>query len=110
MSKRLTHFGPGGVAISPSWSPDGRMIAFECVYQGEATSDICILDVTSGEISRLIQSERSEWRPIWSPDGEWILFMRHSPQELVIMHPDGTDVHEISLQDYEEAIGWILIK
>jgi dipeptidyl aminopeptidase/acylaminoacyl peptidase len=75
--RRLTggeEFTVGTVA----WSPDGRSIAFDHrpdpAIPSFAKSDLSLLDVETGEITSLVERPAFDGGPMWSPDGEWILF------------------------------------
>ena len=59
----------------PSWSPDGTQIAFESA-QGNSY-DIFVLDLASGEITRLTDAPGNDSWPAWSPDGSTIAFSSH---------------------------------
>ena len=62
-----------GVEDSPSWSPDGRMLAYESEQAGNR--DIWVLQVGSGQpVNRTADSPADDRSPSWSPDGQWIAF------------------------------------
>jgi Tol biopolymer transport system component len=55
---------------SPSWSPDGKLVAFtRCDSSGPCRDEITTPD---GSEQRLLS--RNSWPPTWSPDGRKILF------------------------------------
>jgi dipeptidyl aminopeptidase/acylaminoacyl peptidase len=58
------------------WSPDGKQIVFSHVKSSVAndwtTSDVSILDVSSGKISAIAKTVAAESSPIFSPDGKFI--------------------------------------
>ena len=60
------------------WSPDGKKIAFDHrpdpLINSYSKSDISILDMESGEITKLVTQPGSDAGPMWSPDGRTILF------------------------------------
>ena len=60
------------------WSPDSTKIAFDHqpdpLINSYTKSDISVLDVDSGAVSPLVTQAGSDGGPMWSPDGEWILF------------------------------------
>jgi Tol biopolymer transport system component len=43
------------------------------------------------------------WSPVWSPDGEWIAFIRS--QELWLIHPDGSGSHRLFGESKDLCIG-----
>jgi TolB protein len=67
---RLT-FDPGYDG-HPSWSPDGRTIAFEAMRGGSL--DIYLMPAEGGTPSPLLISAAAEAAPAWSPDGRWLAY------------------------------------
>jgi Tol biopolymer transport system component len=61
----------------PSASRDGRRVAFSRAVNGNA--DIWILDIPRQLTSRFTFDATSDSRPVWSPDGEALVF--HSARE-----------------------------
>src|SRR5689334_2016348 len=67
---------------SPSWSPDGRMIAFVRgpVAEPEKSrdDDIYVMDARQGATPKQLTNFEGPdgGRPAWSPDGKWIAFFR----------------------------------
>lgn len=63
---------PGGGSFD--WSPDGKSIVFAHRKSPGAddwtTSDISIVDVTSGKVAPLATTGGSEFAPLFSPDGK----------------------------------------
>jgi dipeptidyl aminopeptidase/acylaminoacyl peptidase len=61
---------------SPSWSPDGRRLAFSSARQedwdAEVERDIYVVDAGGGEPERLTEGESRYEAPSWSPDGSTI--------------------------------------
>jgi Tol biopolymer transport system component len=62
----------------PSFSPDGRQIAFAWKQDGRDDFDIYIQLIDSATPLRLTSDPRHDWSPAWSPDGKWIAFLRWS--------------------------------
>ena len=60
-------------AWHPTWSPDGASIAFAGLEGG--FSDLFVLDVKSGAVTRLTDDAFAELQPAWSPDGDRIAFV-----------------------------------
>lgn len=86
----------------PSWSPDGRQIAF--------TKDdaIYIMNADGSNPYYLTQG----FIPFWSPDGYWIAFVTDVAVggELHIIRPDGTDEYTIMIIPFGDAfniLGWM---
>ena len=64
---------------SPSWSPDGKRIAFVSMRDGHVmggipTSEIYVIDADGGNLQRLTNNPDGDWDPSWSPDGKRIVF------------------------------------
>ena len=71
--------GPGEQSY-PSWSPDGRFVAFAS-DQGEASgmTDIYVADATGAVVTRVTQSPGYNAYPSWSRDGRWLYFNSERP-------------------------------
>jgi len=58
-----------GLSTSPSWSPDGRRIAYVQQEAHGKPGHIYIVDIAGGAPVRLTLMDRSYGGPRWSPDG-----------------------------------------
>jgi TolB protein len=56
----------------PSWSPDGKRIAFTSERDGN--SEIYIMNADGSGQIRLTNNKASDGMPTWSPDGKRIVF------------------------------------
>ena len=78
--------------FSPSWSPDGKRIAFASDRKGDFLNyEIYVMDADGGNLQRLTENRHDDWFPSWSPDGERIAFMseRDGNDEIYVMDADG---------------------
>ena len=79
---------------NPSWSPDGRRIAFNS-FSGRGTNanrDIYLMNADGSNIARLTFDSAPDIDPSWSPDGRRIAFTSHRDgnTEIYIINADGT--------------------
>lgn len=58
--------------LNPTWSPDGKAIAFSGMQRG--LTDLFIYDLTTNMLRRLTNDAFAELQPAWSPDGTRIAF------------------------------------
>ena len=71
---------PGGTLgepdffVSPRLSPDGRRVVVQISDPARYTSDIWIYDVSTGARTRLVGGSLEHCNPVWSPEGDRILF------------------------------------
>jgi TolB protein len=85
----------GGHMDSPSWSPDGRFLAFTCDVDG--TFNIYVADVATQQALKLTREGRNE-NPTWSPDSRHIAFQsnRSGRWEIWAMHVDGSEPRQLT--------------
>ena len=74
---------------NPSWSPDGKRIAFMSDRRGNF--DIYVMDADGGNLRRLTDNLHQDWLPSWSPDGEHIAFSSEKDGnfDIYVMDADG---------------------
>lgn len=77
--------------LHPSWSPDGRKIAF--CSKRDFYNDIYVIDVDGTGERQLTETQSNDKDPAWSPDGTLIAFVsnRDHDNEIYVMKPDGSD-------------------
>ncbi len=68
-------------ASHPSYSPDGKQIAF--VINGRGTTNLAVMDVAGGNVRRLTSFDDGSqvYTPRWSPDGSQIAFSVFRPND-----------------------------
>ena len=92
---------------SPSWSPDGKRIAFVSdrdghVIHGWPTSEIYVMDTDGGNQQNLTNDPHSDRHPSWSPDGKRIVFSsdrdndRDHNIEIYVMNADGKNQRRLT--------------
>src|SRR5437867_758783 len=89
------------IAGNPTWSPDGRWIAFDTSGAGE----IWKVHPDGSGLTRIAAARAAS--PAWSPDGLRIAFVRHRSgrDQIWLMRPDGSRaevLHADSRSDDEE--------
>jgi Tol biopolymer transport system component/predicted Ser/Thr protein kinase len=67
-----------GSESEPSFSPDGRQVAFSWNSENEENWDIYVNVVGEGTPLRLTTNPGADNSPAWSPDGRYIAFLRQS--------------------------------
>ena len=66
-----------GDEYGPSFSPDGRQVAFMWAGEDDANIDIYAMEVDGARaLRRLTTNPGRDEYPAWSPDGRWIAFRR----------------------------------
>jgi Tol biopolymer transport system component len=79
--------------FSPSFSPDGKRIAFSGLHSGQ--TDLYIYDLESKSLRQVTDDFFADLQPAWSPDGRTIA---------VVTDRFATDLALLSYGDYELAL------
>jgi Tol biopolymer transport system component len=59
----------------PTWSPNGRWIAYQSDYDGDEQWDIFFVSPRTGQVVNVTKTrEASEENPTWSPDGRYLAY------------------------------------
>lgn len=107
-SNKVPVFVEGTLNLSPTFSPDGRQIAF--AHSDESTNiDIYICPRQCSSPTRITKASGIDTNPAWSPDARQIAFTsdRSGRPHVYIMNTDGTGIRRISFEgDYNEGAAW----
>jgi eukaryotic-like serine/threonine-protein kinase len=82
----LTTFS--GSELSPTFSPDGKQVAFSRGGEADQNHDIWVQLVSGGSALQLTSHPADERNPVWSPDGSRIAFVRQG-QGVYLISPLG---------------------
>jgi Tol biopolymer transport system component len=97
--RQLTHFADLGLgATRPTWSPDGKRIAFNSWVK---RVDIYTIGVDGNGLVKLTDDPAGAHSGAWSPDGRKIAYVsrREGHPEIFVMNADGTEPVRLTVND-----------
>ncbi|HKV76072.1 MAG TPA: hypothetical protein VJN95_16260 [Gemmatimonadales bacterium] len=94
---KITTLISGGVNTYPSWSPDGKHLAFRKMVD-VINSEVWVADGDGKNPHNITNHPAFDGWPAWSPDGSRIAFAsnRNSSYQIFVMKADGSDVRLVA--------------
>jgi TolB protein len=102
----------GGYAVSPSWSPDGKLLTFSWNRKygpgDPGGDDIHVIDLASKDYLQVTHESGSNDFPSWSPDSRHIVFQRTiaGRTQIWTMLADGTQQHQLTQTGNNSMPNW----
>jgi len=97
----------GTFNASPSFSPDGRRVAFARALG--ANIEIFVCDRDGSGVRRLTNSGGIDMNPAWSPSGQEIAFTssRSGSPQLYVMDAEGSNLRRVTFEgEYNDGASW----
>ena len=87
-----------GAERQPSFSADGHRVAFSFSGTNETTSHIYVKNLVTGGVKRLTSDPLSDYQPVFSPDGNRLVFLRRANGRLrvMVMPSEGGTEHQVA--------------
>jgi TolB protein len=101
-----------GYAVSPSWSPNGQLLAFSWIrHYGPGApggQDIYLMNVATKEFVQLTHDAGRNDFPCWSPDSRHLVFQsnRNGSDQIWTMLADGTHQQQLTRSGKNSQPNW----
>jgi Tol biopolymer transport system component len=103
----LRKIDTGRLERGPSWSPEGRRLAFSANGRGLKRQEIFVSTPLGSNLRRLTHNSDDDAGPVWSPDGARLVFARYVRRareyRLYVIRADG--VGEVRLYRSRTCLG-----
>src|SRR6266545_4260466 len=108
LGKRMVRKLTSGEDLTPSWSPNGKKIAFARSEFGLGNispgTSLYFANAQTGSLTQLTDGSAQDLSPRWAPDGKRIVFVRGDLSahpyaagiEVFVMNADGSGTHAIT--------------
>ena len=73
-----------GREFQPSFSPDGKRLAFSASGDTGENTDVYVQTLGAGQPYRLTRDPSADLSPVWSPDGSRIAWVRSGPNDTAV--------------------------
>jgi len=101
-----------GYAVSPSWSPNGLLLAFAWTRHygpgAPGNQDIYVMDIASKQFVQLTSDSGRNDYPFWSPDGRHLVFQsdRNGRWQIYSMLANGHEVQQLTKSGENTQPNW----
>jgi Tol biopolymer transport system component len=92
----------------PTWSPDGKQLAFVGTRGAGDLPDsrLLVVNLDGTGLHEVTTGLAGSARVAWSPDGVWIVFFGSSNCDLCAIHPDRTGMHQLAALTPDSTAGF----
>ena len=103
---KVGQLGPTELYLTLCMSPDEKRIAIDRVDGQTGTTDIWLFDLARGIPSRFTTNPAPDWYPLWSPDGNRIVFTsnREGSPGLYQKNANGVGSEDVILRTDENKV------
>jgi Tol biopolymer transport system component len=94
--RELPMTGYAKECLDPTWSPDGKKVAFVSNMSGRGDYDLFVYDVENRSLQEMSSEIGDEHAPSWSPDGDKLAYL------YLDWSKEGNDMHSMHMVDADD--------